>query len=197
MAEKLTILSVPCDSAEHAERFGAQHDVASGTWFVVGPVHRELQNYIPQPKNPPFQESAPCCPKCGARTHKLKKPTGDVYWACVARFKTRCRGVVDYLDYLDAVVPLTTVSDFLPTVVGSLFGPAEMPLLSREKRQHPLMERWIEIAQKLMDVLGDKKQALLWMEFPKVALGNKAPILVLGTVTGCDAVRTLVDDVWK
>lgn len=197
MAEKLTILSVPADATAHAERFGAQHDSASGTWLVVGPVHRELQNYLPRPKKQRFQEAAPRCPRCGASTHKLINRKGDWYWACVMRFKTGCRGVVDYLEHLDAVAPVARVGDFLPNVVGSLFGPHEPPAPQAERKPHPLRARWVEIAQATLEILGDEKQALRWLDHPKVALRNKAPVLMLGTEAGCDAVINLLRDVWK
>lgn len=197
MAENLTILSVPADSAEHAERFGAQRDSVSGIWYVVGPIPNELQNYIPRPKNQRFQEVAPSCPKCGAPTQKLISRKGDLYWACVMRFKKDCPGVVDYLKYLDAVAPLATVGEFLPKVVGSLFGPAESPPPPVDQKSHPLKPRWIEIAQAALETLGDERQALRWLDHPKVALKNKTPFLVLGTEAGCDAVLNLLRDVWK
>lgn len=197
MAEKLTILSVPVECAGHAERFGAQFDSASGAWFVVGPVHLELQNYIPRPKNKRFQEAAPRCPKCGAPTHKLINRRGDWYWACVMRFKTGCRGVVDYVDHLDSVAPVATVSDFLPKVVGSLFGPADSAASPVEQKPHPLKAKWIEIARVALETLGNDKQVLRWLDHPKVALQNKAPIHFLGTEDGCESVLRLLREVWK
>ena len=108
-----------------------------------------------------------------------------------------CRGVVDYLEFLDAEAPLATVGDFLPKVVGSLFGPAKSLAPPVEKKPHPLKARWAEIAQLALETLGDEKQALRWLELPKATLNSKAPLLLLGTEAGCDAVLNLLRDVWK
>lgn len=197
MAEELTFLSVPGDATGHAERFGAQYDVRIGAWFVVGPVPGELQNYIPREKNQRFHEVAPQCPVCGAPTRKLISRKGDMYWACIARFRTGCKGTVDYLKYLDDVAPVATVGGFLPKLAGSLFGPKELPENAPLDRPNPLKERWMQIALEALKTLGNDKQVLRWLEQPKVALGKKAPFQILGTEAGCDAVLTLLRDVWK
>lgn len=197
MAKALSILRIPPDVTDYAERFGAQRDSATGTWFVVGPVPNELLNYVPQPKNQRFQDVAPRCPKCRAPTRKLINRKGDLYWACVMRFKTDCPGVIDYLKYLDDVAPLATVGSFLPKVAGSLFEPEESSASIPEMAQHPLKERWVEIASEALTLLGNDKQVLRWLDQPKVALGNKAPVLMLSTTAGCDRVLALLRDVWK
>lgn len=46
MTPHKTVLKVSTDTADHASRFGAEFDRVTGTWFVLGPVHGELQNYV-------------------------------------------------------------------------------------------------------------------------------------------------------
>lgn len=196
MAEDITYLSISPDALAHAERFGARRDPGTGVWFVAGPVPHELQNYIPRPKNPRFQEVAPLCPLCGAQTQKSINRGGQPFWSCVTRFKTRCPGTVDYSDYLDNVAPAVSVSAYLPKVVGSLFGPAESPASAIKEAPHPLRARWGEIVQEAASVLGGDREAASWLLQGKVALLNKAPIEMLGTEAGCDAVLKLLRDVW-
>lgn len=196
MADAITVLNVPQDAAEHAKRFGAQFDSRTSTWFVVGPVPRELLNYVPRPKNQRFSEVAPSCPLCGSPTRRLINSAGNPFWACVTYFKTGCPGVVDYLDYLDAVEPLAKVSKFLPKLAGSLFGPSEPPPDNNAKAPHPLKERWQEVVQEAGAVIGDEKQAVRWLYQPKMAFNNKTPLEMCGTEAGCDAVLKMLRDVW-
>lgn len=197
MAEEITILSVPHDATGHAKRFGAMRDHATGTWYVVGKIPAELQNYVPRPENKRFNELAPPCPSCGGPTRKVIGHGGQPFWSCVANRRAGCRGVVNYLDYLDAVAPVVKVGAFLPKVVGSLFGPAESPTTSAPKGPHPLKEKWREIVQEAATVLGDDKQAVRWLFEPKLAFKNKAPVEMCGTDAGCRAVVELLRDVWK
>lgn len=196
MAQDVTILSVPPDAVSHAERFGAQSDRATGVWFVVGPVPRELLNYIPRTKNLLFQEVSPKCPLCGSPTRRLVNSVGNPFWACVTYFKASCPGVVDYLDYLDAVEPLVKVGKFLPKVTGSLFGPAEPPPDKKENSANPLKSRWQEIVDEAGVVIGDDKQAVRWLYQPKVALNNKTPLEMCRTEAGCDVVLKMLRDIW-
>lgn len=196
MADEITILIVPRDAVEHAERFGAKFDSKNGSWFVVGPVPRELLNYVPRPRNQRFQEAAPRCPLCGSPTRKLVNSAGNPFWACVTYFKTGCPGVVDYLDYLDVVEPLAKVGKFLPKLAGSLFGPSESPPDNNEKAPHPLKPRWQEVVQEAGTVIGDDRQAVRWLYQPKVAFNYKTPLEMCGTEAGCDAVLKMLRDVW-
>ena len=196
MADEITILSVPSDAAEHAERFGAKHDATNGSWIVVGAVPRELLNYVPRPKNQRFQETAPRCPLCGSPTRRLINSAGNPFWACVTYFKTGCPGVVDYLDYLDSVEPLAKVGKFLPKLAGSLFGPSEPPPDNNAKAPHPLKQRWQEVVQEAGAVIGDDNQAVRWLYQPKVAFNNKTPLEMCDTEAGCDAVLKMLRDVW-
>lgn len=197
MADEITILSVPADGTEHPKRFGAQFDPRTSTWFVVGRVPRELFNYIPRLKNQAFQEVAPTCPVCGSPTRKLVNFVGNPFWSCVTHFKTGCPGVVDYLDYLDAVEPPAKVGNYLPTVVGSLFGPSDPPSDTNERNPHPLKPKWHEIIREAGAVLRDDKQAVRWLFEPKVAFNGKAPVEMCGTEAGCEAVLKLLREVWK
>ncbi len=196
MADEIAILSVPPDAAEHAERFGAKHDSTNGFWFVVGSVPRELLNYVPRAKSQRLQEIAPRCPLCGSPTRKLVNSAGNPFWACVTYFKVGCPGVVDYLDYLDAVEPLATLGKYLPRVVGSFFGPSESPPDINEKASHPLKARWHEIVQEAATILGGDREAVRWLYEPKIAFNNKAPVQMCGTEAGCDAVLIMLRDVW-
>lgn len=197
MADAITVLDVPQDAAEHAKRFGAQFDSRTSTWFVVGPIPRELLNYVPRPKNQRFSEVAPSCPVCGAPTRKFVNYKGDPFWGCVTYFKVACPGVVDYLDYLDDVEPLAKVGKYLPRVVGSLFGPSEPPQETHERKPHPLKPRWHQIIREAAVVLGDDKQAVRWLYEPKIAFNNNAPVQMCGTEAGCDAVLELLRDAWN
>jgi hypothetical protein len=197
MADEITILSVPPDATEHAKRFGAKFDSRTSTWFVVGPVPRELLNYVPRQKNERLQETAPSCPVCGAPTRKLASSKGDLFWGCVTYFKVGCPGMVDYLDYLDDVEPLAKVGKYLPKVVGSLFGPSESSCDIKEHKAHPLKPRWQEIISEAAKIFGDDKQAVRWLYEPKIAFNNKSPVQMCGTEAGCDAVLQLLRDVWK
>jgi hypothetical protein len=197
MAEEIAILSVPPDAVEHAARFGAKYDSKNGSWYVVGPVPPELLNYVPRSKNQRFQETAPRCPVCGSPTRKLVNRAGNPFWACVTYFKTRCPGVVDYPDYLDAMEPWAKVGEFLPKVAGSLFGPPEPPPKNNERTPHPLRPRWQEIVQEAWVVFGDPRVAERWLFYPKVAFNNKTPAEMCRTEAGCVAVLKLLRDVWK
>lgn len=196
MAEEITILSVPPDLVEYVERFGAKYDSKNGSWYVVGPVPPELLNFVPRFKNQRFQEVAPKCPVCGSPTRKLVNRAGNPFWACVTYFKTRCPGVVDYLDYLDDVQPLAKVGNYLPKLAGSLFGPPEPTANNNGKAPHPLRSRLEQIVQEAWVVFGDHKVVERWLFFPKVAFNNKTPAEMCRTEAGCDAVLEMLQDVW-
>lgn len=197
MAEEVTYLNVPQDAAGHAARFGAKRDPGTSTWYVVGPIHSELRNYVPRPTNQRFHELAPLCPSCGGPTRKIVNRWGQPFWSCVAHFSTGCPGTVDYLDYLDDVAPSAFVGDYLPKVVASLLGPAEPPAPPTEKPSHPLKARWGEIVQEAAGILGGDRKAAAWLLQGKLAFLNKAPVEMLGTEAGCDAVLKLLREVWK
>lgn len=197
MAEDVTYLNVPQDATGHAARFGAKRDPGTSIWYVVGPIHSELQNYLPRPSNQRFQEVAPPCPSCGGLMRKVANLSGQPFWSCAAHFRTGCSGTVDYLDYLDSVAPLAFVGDHLPKIVDSLFSPSEPPTPTTEKSAHPLRAKWIEIVQEAIDVLGDDRKANAWLCQGKRAFSMKAPIEMLVTEDGCDAVLKLLREVWK
>lgn len=197
MAEEIIILSVAPDAAEHAERFGAKFDPKTVTWFVVGPVPRELLNYVPREENQHFQEVAPRCPRCGAPTRKRIDSSGDPFWSCATHFKTGCKGTIDYADYLNDVAPVARISAFLPKLAGSLFGPQEAPTTTKEEAPHPLKAKWREIVQEAAAIIGNDKQAVRWLYEPKVAFHGKTPIEMCATEAGCHSVLALLREVWK
>jgi hypothetical protein len=197
MAVAITYLSIPSDALAHAKRFGAQRDHATGRWYVAGLVHPELQNYIPRDKNRRFQEVAPPCPLCGAPTRKLFDRSRHPFWSCVTYPKTGCTGHVDYLDYLDDVAPSAPIRDYLRTRSASALDPAEQTPSATEETPHPLNNTWFEIVQEAANVLGGDRQAVAWLTQPKVAFHNEAPVDILGSKEGCDAVLKLLRDVWK
>jgi len=194
---KITYLKVPPDAESHAKRFGARRDHGSGAWFVVGPIPSELENYVPRQANQQFYEVAPPCPLCGAPTRKLVNRGGQPYWSCLTRFTSGCKGVVDYLDYLDEMSPTVSVGDFLPKVVGSLFGSGQSAVAPVKGPPEALKTRWEQIVCQAASVLGSDRQAIAWLFLPKVVLGNKAPVDVLVTDAGCDKVLQLLKEVWR
>lgn len=195
MDEKKTYLKVPPDATAHAYRFGARRDLASGLWFVIGPVPGELLNYLPRPRNERFHESTPSCPWCGASMRKLVNRQHDAFWSCT-RFKLGCQGKIDYLDYLDQTVRPIPVGDYISPLIDSI--QAAQPLNPRPSvAPTSLKKRWTEIVYEAHKVLGGEKEALRWLSHQKLAFGNKTPIQMLGTKTGCDAVMQALHDVWK
>lgn len=196
MSDEIIYLNIPNDVAEYARRFGARRD-ASGQWYIVSAVPRELSNFLPRSPNSLFYERIPSCPMCGALMRRIQSRTGNLLWLCTARGRTGCDGSILYEDYLQKVEPVTTLGDFLPQM-GTLLLPAAQHNNTHEqldpKLPHPLRERWIAIVQRAFEVLGSERQVMLWLEQPKVALGLKAPIQMLGSVEGCAAAAQLLEE---
>lgn len=196
MGDEIIYLNVSDDAAGYACRFGAKRN-ATGQWFVVGLVPRELLNFLPRQPNPLFYERELPCPRCGALTRKVQTKIGGLLWVCTARNRTGCDGIIRYEDYLQEVDPITTLGDFLPQL-GTLLLPAAPPeepnKISKPENQHPLRERWIALVQQAFEIIGDGRRVMLWLDQPKVALGLKTPMQMLGSVEGCAAVARLLDE---
>lgn len=205
MNEERIYLNVPPDATEYAERFGAIQD-ASGKWFYRGVLPRELTNFLPRAPNPFFYEREPFCPVCGALMRKVSDPkSGDLLWLCSSRMRSGCKGSIRYEDYLQRIEPLRMLGDFLPKC-GTLLLPASIPTKrkktseSEKSAQKPqadlLRERRLLIAEKAVKALGNLNQVTDWLTQPKVALGFKTPIQVLGSEEGCAKVAKLLDELW-
>jgi hypothetical protein len=197
MPTDITYLNVPRDAEAHAKRFGAQRD-ASGNWYVIGEVPGELLNYLPKQPNRHFHDVPPGCPVCGSGMRKSIDRSGNLYWVCMARFRTGCRGQIDYIDYLDRVAPVSAVGDFLPKLAGPLLLPGGNTPHAQSgldrRMPHPLRERWVRIVKLAFEILGNDRQVMCWLSKAKVALGGKPPIQMLGTKRGCDAVQRLLSE---
>lgn len=193
MQEKRTILVVSSDCAAHAQRFGAIR-TSSGIWYAVEPLSPELQNYLPRQKNQPFYENPPPCQICGTDTRKFINRQGQSFWRCQ---RPSCPGAVDYLDYLEAAAPTKTLGQFLPVAIDSLLIHSNQPDQKDEKPPHPLRPRWQHIVTEAAATLGSPTRVLRWLEQPKVALGNLAPMKLLDTDEGCDAVLKLLREIWN
>jgi hypothetical protein len=196
MDKEKTTLAVPPDAWEHAKRFGAKRDRETGIWFVVGPVPGELQNYVPRLRNAHFQEHVPRCPLCGAKTRKSLNRNGALYWECAKRAKSGCRGALDYrLDYKGDEAPAAIINSSGRTkAVGKFFGGSPLSPAPTRKTAHPLRVRWIEIVKEAATAFGGAKQAAGWLERPNAAFDHRAPIRILGTEEGCDAILKFLRD---
>lgn len=192
MQQRRTVLIVSSDCAEHAKRFGAIR-TSTGIWYAEEPLSFELQNYVPRPRNQPLYENPPPCQICGADTRKLPNRQGQPFWRCR---RPSCPGTVDYLDYLEATAPTRTLGHFLPVTIDSLLLQDDPVDQTDEKTPHPLRHRWQQIVAEAATTLGSPMRVLRWLEQPKVAFGNLAPIRLLDTDEGCDAVIKLLREVW-
>lgn len=200
MTVKTTLLAVPEDAIAHAKRFGAKYDPTTKQWFVTGDVPRELLNYLPRVANQQFHEPTPSCPQCGGAMRKIYRVDGSAFWGCLAYFRTGCRGLIDYVEYLEALAPLTTLGDFLPNEKGlKSVSEAQTPTLRSLQRKppHHLTARWLAITQEALQLIGSERRATRWLEQPKLAFNNKSPTEMMGTDEGCDAVVRLLREIWR
>jgi ssDNA-binding Zn-finger/Zn-ribbon topoisomerase 1 len=201
MANKITQLDVPSDAEAHARRFGAKRDPVSQRWYVAAYIPRELLNYIPRVANRPLHEPEPTCPKCGVMMRKRYRQDGDAFWGCSAYFRTGCKGIIEYRDFLEALAPAKILSHFLPLLGDAEIFPMER-LISHSvilKVQAPdhLNARWAGITQDALGVLGSEKRVLRWLEQPKSVFNNKSPIEIMDASAGCDKVEAALRDVWR
>ncbi len=197
MPAEITYLEVRLDAESHAKRFGAQRD-SFGRWYVTGQVPNELLNYLPRKASRRIDEVAPECPICRATMRKEISRSGNPYWVCTERRTTGCAGWLDYVKYLEKVVPLPALGELASAQVESLvseLSSLESPK-GRGRTKHPLHERWLDIVTLAFAVLGNQRQVMRWMTQPKLALGQKTPILILGTAEGCDMVEHLLRKLW-
>jgi len=199
MSEEITCLEVPEDATQHAERFGAQRDPETGEWCVIGEIHWELMNYLPRPKNRPLSERAPSCPVCGASTRRRINRWGNPFWGCSTWATTRCRGVVDYEDYLDHDSGLTSASDVVHEIVDRLIGLRKVEQTESDQSRPPrkkltpeIKALWPAIFGLALEAFGSEDAVVLWLKRPSITLGGAPPLEFIGTIEGCEAVRTLI-----
>ncbi|WP_374326930.1 MbcA/ParS/Xre antitoxin family protein [Azonexus sp.] len=199
MPTEITYLEVRCDAESHARRFGAKRDSA-GRWYVIGTIPNELLNYLPRKAGRRKEEVVPECPLCHAEMRKAIGRSGNLYWYCVERNQTGCRGTIDYLKHLEQAVSLPTLGELASELVESfeserLASQAEKP--GTTQGTHPLAKQWLDITKLAFSVIGTEKQVMLWLTQPKLSLGNQTPIRKLGTEEGCEEVKHLLNDLWN
>lgn len=183
-----TYLDITTAVIQFAKERGALFDRAKSAWYIVGEVHPELEEFLPQiPRlRDHSSEYGPACPKCGAHTYKKANKHGDIFWSCSCW--PRCNGTVQWEEE-----NLHLSNTFLDQEVNA---PSSAATKNHAKRivSIPLevQDRVKYIVELAIKMHQSKFAALRWLETKKVALHLKTPLEVMHCLDGCDVAEQLL-----
>lgn len=166
----------------YAARHGAQYDVSSNRWYVIGEVPEALESFGPSsiPRQP-LNESSPICPLCRASmVMRYSKSGGDPFWGC-SRFPN-CKGTVEWEPSLPKTIGATiNIGKEAPRLLQGNFASA-----------HELLKRrWEELVALLYVRLGSNAGEN-WLFSPHPDLYGKTPAQTMLTWAGAKKVEQLI-----
>lgn len=186
MAKRI-YLDVSPAMAEYARAQGAAKD-SSGRWFGYDPLPNELEGFRIKTVREPGYEYQPSCPECGlSMVKRTSQPSGYQFWGCSGY--PQCTGKLNVADTSQAASSLAVSGlrkELLPHP-----QPVEQPRVAKVNIVG-LKERWLNIVQKTEAHFGSAEKAAEWLQASNLELGQKRPIDLLGTPTGCDVVERLI-----
>ncbi len=173
-------LHVPDAMENYAARHGAQHDVSSNRWYVIGEVPEALESF--GPSSLPRQRFFEICPLCRApmMLRYGRRNREDPFWGC-SRFP-KCRGTVEW-------------EPSLPKTIGATINignEGAEPFQRSPVSAHELLKgRWKELVAQLYERMGPVAGEE-WLFNPHSNLNGKSPAQTMLTWSGAKIIEQLI-----